>query len=120
MRIVGPEIGLSCAFRQWRAALHCRFLHGYSLSFIFVFETQILDEQGWVVDFGGLKDLKSGLQEMFDHTTAVAANDPHLAYFEQADRLGAIDFGSYRTAWDANGSPNMPTAWSSTSLRPVS
>jgi 6-pyruvoyltetrahydropterin/6-carboxytetrahydropterin synthase len=87
----GPEVGLSCAFRQWRAASHCRFLHGYPLSFTFVFEARMLDEQGWVVDFGGLKDLKLSLQHAFDHTTAVAADDPHLAYLEEAARLGAID-----------------------------
>ena len=33
----GHERGLSAAFRQWRAVSHCRFMHGYSLEFEFVF-----------------------------------------------------------------------------------
>ena len=27
----GHEIGLSAAFRQWRAQSHCRLIHGYAL-----------------------------------------------------------------------------------------
>ena len=33
----GHERGLSAAFRQWSAESHCRFIHGYSLEFEFVF-----------------------------------------------------------------------------------
>ena len=53
----GHERGLSAAFRQWRAESHCRFMHGYSLEFGFVFGAHELDENNWVVDFGGLKGL---------------------------------------------------------------
>ena len=52
------ELG-SCAFRQPRAShSHCRFVHGYKLSAKFWFEAKELDENNWVVDFGGLKDFK--------------------------------------------------------------
>ena len=34
----GHDLGLSCCFRQWGASSHCRFLHGYALSFSFTFE----------------------------------------------------------------------------------
>ena len=84
------ELG-SCAFRQWRAThSHCRFLHGYQLKAKLWFGASSLDEKNWCVDFGGLKELKSKLQHVFDHTTTVAADDPELTTFEELDRKGII------------------------------
>ena len=65
----GHDIGLSCAFRQWKAESHCKYLHGYSLSITFRFMANELDYRNWVVDFGGLKDLKATLEDYFDHKT---------------------------------------------------
>lgn len=73
----GHEIGLSCAFRQWKADSHCRFIHGYALAFKFVFEAEELDARNWVVDFGGLKGLKKILEDNFDHKLIVAEDDPY-------------------------------------------
>lgn len=87
----GHEIGLSCAFRQWRADSHCRLLHGYALAFKFVFEADMLDARNWVVDFGSLKGLKGLLEAHFDHKTVVAEDDPELAWFKQAEKLGIIE-----------------------------
>jgi len=84
----GHNIGLSCAFRQWRADSHCRLLHGYALAFKFVFEARELDHRNWVVDFGGLKSLKQQLELAFDHATIVASDDPELAWFQEAERRG--------------------------------
>lgn len=79
----GHEEGLSCCFRQWRAAhSHCRLLHGYALSFRLTFASANLDERNWCYDFGGLKPIKAWLHEMFDHTTLVAADDPDLPTFQ--------------------------------------
>ena len=84
------ELG-SCAFRQWRAThSHCRFLHGYQLKAKLWFGGSSLDEKNWIVDFGGLKELKAKLQHVFDHTTTVAADDPELATFEELDKKGII------------------------------
>ena len=74
----GNEVGLSCAFRQWRADSHCNKLHGYSLGFRFTFESAILDEHNWVYDFGGCKWIKEYLQDEFDHKLVVAKDDPKL------------------------------------------
>lgn len=85
--------GLSCCFRQWRAAhSHCRFLHGYALAFRFVLATHQLDENNWCFDFGGMKPIKDWLKYMFDHTLLVAEDDPELARFEAlaAEGLGEI------------------------------
>lgn len=82
--------GLSCAFRQWRAESHCRFLHGYALEIRLTFEAQDLDERGWVVDFGSLKSLKGMLEDALDHKTLVAEDDPHLAHFHELEALGIV------------------------------
>lgn len=84
----GHECGLSATFRQKNANSHCRFLHGYALSFKFTFECHDddLDKNGWVQDFGGLKPLKAWLEETFDHKTLVDEDDPALVIFQAMDR----------------------------------
>jgi 6-pyruvoyltetrahydropterin/6-carboxytetrahydropterin synthase len=91
--------GFSTVFRQWKATgTHCRFLHGYGVSFRVWFEGE-LDEKNWVWDFGGMKRAKTeidgmGAKEwmnfMFDHTTLVATDDPYLEYFRKMDEDGII------------------------------
>lgn len=77
----GHALGLSACFRQWRATSHCNKLHGYALSFKLTFEADTLDARNWVMDFGGLKPIKSFLEDIFDHKTLVAEDDPKLAVF---------------------------------------
>lgn len=86
----GHNIGLSCAFRQWRADSHCRLLHGYALAFKFTFEADELDARNWVVDFGSMKSLKGTLERTFDHTTIVAEDDPELDWFKEAEARGIL------------------------------
>lgn len=74
----GHEVGISCAFRQWRAESHCQFIHGYAIAVKFEFEATELDYRNWVVDFGGLKSLKGIIEDNFDHKLLVAEDDPHL------------------------------------------
>jgi 6-pyruvoyltetrahydropterin/6-carboxytetrahydropterin synthase len=88
----GHEVGITCAFRQWRAQTsHCQYIHGYALAFKFTFEADTLDARNWVVDFGGLKSLKKKLENAFDHKTVIASDDPHLPAFEELHALGVID-----------------------------
>jgi 6-pyruvoyltetrahydropterin/6-carboxytetrahydropterin synthase len=82
--------GLSVSFRQWKASSHCRYLHGYALQVEVEF-TGELDEKNWVVDFGGLKDFKAWLDEMFDHKTVVAEDDPCMDLFTEMKDVGMID-----------------------------
>ena len=91
--------GFSCCFRQWKAEkTHCKFLHGYGISFRVTFEGK-LDHRNWVWDFGGMKraeTLIDGLQPkawmdyMFDHTVIVAIDDPDLKYFQTMNDSGII------------------------------
>jgi 6-pyruvoyltetrahydropterin/6-carboxytetrahydropterin synthase len=89
--------GFSCVFRQWKAdGTHCRFLHGYGVSFKVWFVGE-LDERNWVWDFGGMKrangkidgmNPKAWMDYMFDHTFIVAEDDPFLESFQRMDGAG--------------------------------
>ena len=85
------ELG-SCAFRQWKAGhSHCQYIHGYQLKAKFWFGCRELDEKNWAVDFGGLKALKTTLQNQFDHTLCVADDDPQLPLFQALHEAKACD-----------------------------
>jgi 6-pyruvoyltetrahydropterin/6-carboxytetrahydropterin synthase len=95
----GNDRGLSCCFRQWRSThSHCSLLHGYSIGIKLIFESDILDERNWVMDFGGLDRFKKWAEYMFDHTLLVAEDDPQLEFFKQMldikggyNNLGIVD-----------------------------
>ena len=86
--------GFSVVSRQWRAEqTHCRFVHGYGISFKVYFEGE-LDDRNWVWDFGGMKRAttlidgkqpKAWMDYMFDHTLIVAEDDPEVEAFKQMD-----------------------------------
>ena len=89
--------GYSTVFRQWKAEdTHCKYLHGYGVSFKIWFEGE-LDERNWVWDFGGMKRAKGKIDDMspkewfnymFDHTFIVAEDDPFLESFNKMDQAG--------------------------------
>ena len=102
--------GYSTVFRQWRAeGTHCKFLHGYAVSFRVWFEGE-LDERNWVWDFGGMKRSHTkitGIEDahgrtvmpltpseffswLLDHTVVVAEDDPFLNEFKVMDQHGII------------------------------
>tara|TARA_R110001606_G_scaffold348894_2_gene498632 strand:+ start:220 stop:684 length:465 start_codon:yes stop_codon:yes gene_type:complete len=86
--------GFSTVFRQWKAeTTHCRFVHGYGISFKVYFEGD-LDNRNWVWDFGGMKRAKTlidgkqpkaWMDYMFDHTMIIAEDDPWIEAFRQMD-----------------------------------
>ena len=89
--------GFSTVFRQWRAeTTHCKYLHGYGISFKLYFEGD-LDERNRVWDFGGMKRAKTKIDDMspkewfdymFDHTFIVAEDDPYIDSFKKMDEVG--------------------------------
>ena len=89
--------GFSTVFRQWKAKnTHCRFVHGYGISFKVYFEGD-LDERNWVWDFGGMKRAKTlidgkqpkaWMDYMFDHTMILAKDDPWIEAFKQMEESG--------------------------------
>jgi 6-pyruvoyltetrahydropterin/6-carboxytetrahydropterin synthase len=91
--------GYSTCFRQWKAdGTHCKYLHGYAVSFRVWFEGE-LDERNWVWDFGGMKRARTKIEGMspkeyfdylLDHTTIIASDDPYLNTFKQLHTDGII------------------------------
>lgn len=89
--------GFSTVFRQWKAeTTHCKYLHGYGVSFKLWFEGE-LDDRNWVWDFGGMKRAqgkiegktpKAWFDYMFDHTVVIAEDDPWIDAFKQMDDAG--------------------------------
>lgn len=79
----------SCAHRQWRHAGHCAWIHGYDRSFHFWFACRELTETNFVVDFGNLKWLKELLDEHFDHTLLINADDTALPTLRVLEHVGA-------------------------------
>ena len=82
---------LPCAHRQWKHKGHCAYIHGYSREYTFYFEADEMDEHGWVVGFGDLKNLEKYLLDMYDHTLLIAENDPELDTFKELDKKGLCD-----------------------------
>ena len=90
--------GFSTVFRQWKAEdTHCKFFHGYGISFKIYFEGD-LDERNWVWDFGGMKRAKGKINGMspkewmdymFDHTMIIAEDDPFIESLKLMDNAGA-------------------------------
>lgn len=97
----------SVAIRQWKAGhSHCQLLHGYALEFKVWFESieqdedKQLDEMNWVMDYGGFKDtdaqptpgngLKAWMDDMWDHTTLIEKDDPHLESFEFLQEMNVL------------------------------
>ena len=86
--------GFSTVFRQWKAEeTHCKFIHGYGISFKVYFEGD-LDHRNWVWDFGGMKRAKgtidgmspkAWIDYMLDHTVVVAEDDPAMPDFRKLE-----------------------------------
>lgn len=91
--------GYSACFRQWKAEdTHCKFLHGYAISFEVEFEGE-LDERNWVFDFGGMKRAKNKIQGfapkdyfdwLLDHTVIISNDDPYKEDFILLNSKGII------------------------------
>jgi 6-pyruvoyltetrahydropterin/6-carboxytetrahydropterin synthase len=92
--------GYSTCFRQWKAdGTHCKYLHGYGISFRVWFEGE-LDERNWVFDFGGMKRATHTMDGtrrpieyfnwLLDHTCIIAEDDPELNMFKDMEKKGII------------------------------
>lgn len=91
--------GYSTCFRQWAAVgTHCKFLHGYGVSFECTFEGE-LDHRNWVLDFGfakrSLHRIKGRTPDeyfkwLLDHTVIIAKDDPEIDKFHEMAMRGII------------------------------
>ncbi|MDJ0654354.1 MAG: 6-carboxytetrahydropterin synthase [Xanthomonadales bacterium] len=81
--------GFPCAHRKWRHDGHCAWVHGYSREFIVWFQSTERDENGFVMDFGALGEVRRWLEDRFDHTLLLDTDDPMLDRFRELERDGA-------------------------------
>lgn len=76
---------------------HCKFIHGHNWSFQLTFIARERDLNGFVMDFGKLKDLRAKFNDCFDHTLLVNVKDPlaksikNFLTASQIDNLRVVD-----------------------------
>lgn len=80
---------MPAAHRQHNHDGHCALIHGHNWSFEIEFSSERLDENGFVIDFGKLKFIKTWLEDKFDHTLLLNEDDPWLEYFMQ--KVATVD-----------------------------
>jgi 6-pyruvoyltetrahydropterin/6-carboxytetrahydropterin synthase len=64
------------AHRQHRHDGHCSLIHGHNWTITVSFACRETDENGFVVDFGKLKYLKTWIDENLDHACLFNESDP--------------------------------------------
>ena len=82
---------ITTGHRQWRDKGHCSYVHGYGRYVRLTFEATELDERGWVMDFGDLRDVKSWIESEWDHRTLIAADDPVIPELKALEKVGGIN-----------------------------
>lgn len=97
-KVLSPDKGYSCVFRQPFADSHCRFLHGYDLRVIVELscEENRRTKEGWVYDFGKFKEFRRYLDHMLDHTLLVSENDPQARMIAE---LGSSEIQIAQIRW---------------------
>ena len=81
---------ISTGHRQWKNKGHCSYVHGYGRYVRLSFEASELDECGWVMDFGDLRDVKRWIEGEWDHKVLIAADDPLLSQLQKLESHGGI------------------------------
>ena len=76
------------AHRQPEHDGHCQLIHGHSWWFEVTFQASSLDSNGFVTDFGKLKEIKSELACKFDHTLVINSLDKELGRFQELQHEG--------------------------------
>jgi 6-pyruvoyltetrahydropterin/6-carboxytetrahydropterin synthase len=80
-----------CAHRQHKHDGNCALIHGYSRSFHFLFGCYQRDKNGFVVDYGKLKEVKFYLEKTFDHTLLLNEDDPFIETFRDLAKQGVCN-----------------------------
>ena len=106
-----------CAHRQWKHQGNCKLIHGYSRSFYFVFGSYTLNDCGFVVDFGDLKELKAHLDYMFDHTLLLCEDDPELPIFQDLNDRGVCNLRLMPYGVGMEGTAQYLSEWADKWLR---
>lgn len=81
---------LASAYRNHKSSSNCFLLHGYCRDVLVEFGCNQLDRQGFVMDYGDLKEVSRWLEDTFDHVTVLQADDPLVPQFLQLEAAGAL------------------------------
>ena len=73
---------ITTSHRQWRDQGNCKFIHGYARYVEITFACSSLNEQQWVMDFGGLTEINDWLHQQWDHRLLISSDDPLLQDFK--------------------------------------
>jgi len=106
-----------CAHRQYRHDGNCHLIHGYSRSFHFVFGAKTLTKEGFIVDYGDLKELKSHLDYMYDHTLVLDEEDPFMDKFKELEKLGVCQIRTQPMGPGMEGTAHYICEWTDGWLR---
>ena len=82
---------ITTGHRQWRDSGHCKYVHGYARYVEITFACNSLDDKQWVMNFGGLKDIKIWLNEQWDHRLLIASDDPLMSDFKKLHDNGGCN-----------------------------
>jgi 6-pyruvoyltetrahydropterin/6-carboxytetrahydropterin synthase len=64
------------AHRQPHHDGHCAFVHGHNWTITLTFACRETDDNGFVVDFGGLGFIREWIQQHLDHAMVFSEDDP--------------------------------------------
>lgn len=68
------------AHRQHNHKGHCQWIHGHNWSIAITFGSDVVDENGFIVDFGKLKLIKHWIEQKLDHALLINESDPYKDY----------------------------------------
>ena len=68
----------------------CHQLHGHNYQLEVTIESKELDESGFVMDFGDLRDIKRWIESEWDHNVLIAADDPLIPELKKLEEVGGI------------------------------
>lgn len=80
------------AHRQHRHEGHCALIHGHNWAITLTFACREPDSNGFVIDFGKLKYLKTWIDQHLDHACLFNTDDPEI---EQLLALASHLFKAY-------------------------
>jgi|TARA_R100001530_G_scaffold43267_1_gene32935 6-pyruvoyltetrahydropterin/6-carboxytetrahydropterin synthase len=106
-----------CAHRQFKHEGNCHLIHGYSRSFHFTFQAKTLSKEGFVMDYGDLKELKNHLDYMYDHTLILEDGDPHMDKFIELEKLGVCNIRTQPLGVGMEGTAHYLCQWTDNFLR---
>lgn len=73
-----------------RDSFRCSLIHGYARSIELEFAADVLDDKGWVYDFGNCRTFKKWLDDNYDHCTLISSSDPLLDDILSMEKLGLL------------------------------